>query len=170
MCFPSTTTNANLYKLSNIAEISNAYKDIFTIETGFNFNSINPESSLLKFGNNTIGYSKSKEISDLRNSIYKENLTIFFSTIYVTSFVLKIEDEFLLLVTDDFRRDVNQLPNFYDEKVYLNFIKKYGFYFISQLTLGGLYKQFIVISNENVENLEKMGIDCNSQANILFLN
>ncbi len=73
-------------------------------------------------------------------------------------------------MTDDFRRDVNQLPDFYDENVYLNFIKKYGFYFISQLTLGGLYKQFIVISNENVENLEKMGIDCNSQANILFLN
>jgi hypothetical protein len=88
MCFPSATTNVNQYKLSNIAEISNAYKDIFTIETGFNFNSLNQESSLLKFGNNTIGYSKSKEISELRNSIYNENLTIFFSTIYVTSFVL----------------------------------------------------------------------------------
>ena len=112
-------------------------------------------------------YAYSREIHSAIDMIMKDNATIFFTSINISSTRLSIVESTFELA-DDFRLVIENMPccelNEIVEKYIREFIIGYfGYTYVRKLQLGGIIQQTIIITGANRLKLEQNGFKASNE-------
>jgi hypothetical protein len=158
-CLLSQNSNIEVQIINTLHDLKENTKKFIDFPTTSTFNT--------KYVDASFSYAYSRGIHSAIDIIIKDNATILFTSINISSTHLSIVESTFELA-DDFRFVIENMPccefNETVEKYINEFIIGYfGYTYITKLQLGGIIQQTIIITGTNRLNLEQNGFNTSNE-------